>query len=971
MSWMRPLAVVKWTIPNEWYERRFNRVSLPSDAYVSCRLIDICITIASCCRLPSGTSHLRTEQTRERQPWLAAPKPAQRPRGLGIYLFSSECSGMVSRRSSCRGWNLRSSFAIFTTLWGLRRTSLVKPDSRKFLEHMHFKGTKKFPRGHLDALTFLAGGHSNAETGEDLTHYWFALPSTRWELALEIESDRMRDAHFAREDVEAERGVIAEERAHDMDTPQGRLEQMHLELSYLEHPYRNPILGWPKDVLTLDASDLANFQRRYYRPDGAVFVAAGAIDPDRALDRIEAAFGDLQSGRLRQADLGFTEPPQTGRREFRLHEAEGVGKGLFGWRAVPLRHPDLPALDILAGILGVGWRARLWEELVERRRLATWVEACSSPSRQAGQFLIQVEFGGDVEPERIEDSIRSTINELCRHGPTPIEMARCRTRIESAWRWEREDPVGLASGLGPVSLWDDWRCWQEEHKAALGVRAEDVARVASQYLNDENLTVGWLLPKSERRLARTAEPIHVELDDPSTEAPAVDARADDWFSTSVLELSKVPLPGCEDHHEDVARLRDFKPLRARLENGMRVISERRAGSGVVAIELGIDSGMLHEAKPGVAHLTSRLLEEGTQARSARQLAEAIEDIGGSLDISSSRISLRVRGEDLEPAIELLADLVRRPAFPEEELVWAKRWTINELSADSEDPAHVADQVFMQMVYGSHPYGRDARGTPAQTAKLTLADVKRHHALLYRPEGAILTAVGDFSTRAMRTCVRRCFGDWSNQNPIPPPLPRPSMAETGRTKRIRRAGRQVQVVIGHLGVTRDDRDHDALLVLDHVLGCGTGFSDRLSRILREELGLVYHVGGSITDTADRIEGVFRVSLATRPADAKRAIDVVIDQIEQMQRGEFSDDEVELARRHLASSWVFDFQTIGQRAERLFELERWRLPLEHPLHWPGRLARISAKRVRAAAARKLHPEALVRVELGPVSRRGVGG
>src|SRR3954471_19874766 len=159
-----------------------------------------------------------------------------------------------------------------------------------FVEHMLFKGTDRFPKGQIDRLAFLAAGQSNAETGEDATHYWFAFPSDRWELALAVEADRMRGARFDPREVEAERSVIAEERARELDSPLGRLDQMHLAVSYLVHPYRNPILCWPDDLRRTTVEDLSNFYEAHYRPDGAVLVVVGAVDPDRTLDRVEAQF---------------------------------------------------------------------------------------------------------------------------------------------------------------------------------------------------------------------------------------------------------------------------------------------------------------------------------------------------------------------------------------------------------------------------------------------------------------------------------------------------------------------------------------------------------------------------------------------------------------------------------------------------------------------------------------------------------
>jgi zinc protease len=175
------------------------------------------------------------------------------------------------------------------------------------------------------------------------------------------------------------------------------------------------------------------------------------------------------------------------------------------------------------------------------------------------------------------------------------------------------------------------------------------------------------------------------------------------------------------------------------------------------------------------------------------------------------------------------------------------------------------------------------------------------------------------------------------------------------------------VLGHLGITRNHPDFDALAVLDHIFGSGPGFTDRLSRIVRDELGLAYSVGGGITDSADIVPGLFRVYVGTMPDEADRVVAAVLEQIQAIHAGDFSDDEVDRARRYVAGSWVFDYQTVEQRAERLLELERWGLGLDEPIHWPERIARVTAKQVRRAARSHIHPATLSRVEFGPVRRR----
>jgi len=818
-----------------------------------------------------------------------------------------------------------------------------------FVEHMLFKGTERFPKGQIDRLAFVAAGQSNAETGEDSTHYWFAFPSDRWELALAIESDRMLGASFDPNEVEAERQVIAEERAREQESPFARLDQAHLAASYVRHPYRNPILGWPDDLARISVPDLKAFYRQHYRPDSAVLVVVGDIDPDRALDACEARFVGLAPEGDRGRSPAVEEPRQIGRRDFEVIDPESVPRGLFGWHSVPFGHPDGPALDVLSDLLTCGRRSRLWDALVERDRLATWVETGQEGAKQAGQFLLQVEAVPGADPSKIEDAIAEILGQLAEEGPTAAELARSRNRLEAAWRWEQEDLAGLAAGLGQFALNGDWRAWQAEHRAALAVKADDIRRVASTYLGEANLTVGWSIPGPGRAVSVDLPAESRDREIRPTSPPRPDRPI-------ALEVPVGP-----------SRLVEYAPRRSVLPNGLRLLSEHRPGTGVVALELYIDAGLIREARPGLAFLTGRMLEEGTASRSAEAMAEAIEDVGGALEVGSTGASLRVRAEDLELAVDWLADLAIRPAFPAEELAWARRKIAAELQSDRDDPAFRADLLFRGLVFGDHPHARDPRGTGREVAKLGRDDVVEHHRRHFAPENAFLVAVGDFDPKKLEDLVKAKFGGWSGAGSPPPITPRLTRAERPRLRRVAHPGEQVHVLIGHLGIPRAHPDFDALAVADHILGSGPGFTDRLSRVIRDELGLAYSVGGGMTDSADIEPGLFRIYIGTGADEADRAVAAALDQIRIMHAGGFSDDEVARARQYLAGSWVFDYQTVEQRAERLLELERWGLGLDEPIRWPERIEAVTARQVRKAARKHIDPSALARVEFGPIRRR----
>lgn len=837
-----------------------------------------------------------------------------------------------------------------------------------FVEHMLFKGTKRFPKGRIDRLVAESAGHSNAESSEDSTRYWFAFPSESWEIALEIEADRMRGAQFERPEVDLERRVIREERARELDTPQGRLDQALFAQMYVRHPYRNPIVGWPEDLGRISARDLRAFYREHYRPEGAVMVIAGDVEPRRTLDRVSQVMGSVPRGEIERRRRVVDEPPQVGRREFVIEDAESGARGVLAWRTAARGHDDAAALDVLADLLCGGRQARLWARLVETERLATWVDAQCSPCWRDGQFMIQIEGPSATNLADAQGRILDELRDLASRGPTRGEIDRARRRLDASRRWERQDPMNLAAAVGSAALWGDFRAWQRDYHAALAVTADDVARAAARHLVDSNLTIGW-----SRRPDRRRSPIAV----PALILKASSSRRARFETEPRAGLAPIPRP--EKTREPQIEHGAARPApwlmrkakRVLLENGMTLIHEPWEGAGVVAFELHVDAGQTWEAKPGLAWLTGRMLEEGTRKRTGLELSALIENVGGTIEFGSTGAQARVRREDLELAVELMAEGVLEPSFPADPLAWIKRRIAADLRHDLEDPAFRADSRFRGLVYGSHPLGRDPRGGPRRLGRLTRGDLIEHHARYFTPERAILVAVGDFDPGSLARLVAARFGGWAPGG-APEQAPRSPRPRPACVRLHDHAGEQTHLVMGHLGVSRGHPDFDVLVVLDHILGSGPGVCDRLSRVVRDELGLAYAVGGGMTDSADVFPGLFRIYAGVAPADAPRAVKAILEQIHEIHAGRFLDDEVEQARRFVAGSWLFDLQGVEPRADRLLELARHGLDLDEPGRRGLELEGVTPDRVREAARAHMHPERIVRVEVGPArfSSRHVG-
>ena len=821
-----------------------------------------------------------------------------------------------------------------------------------FVEHMLFKGTRRLPKGGIDRLTFLAGGQANAETDEDTTHYWFGLPSGVLELALVLESDRILNARFVSKEVEAERRVIAEEARRELDQPWSRLERAHLAASYPFHPYRNPVLGWPEDLEQFGPRELKKFYRENYGPSGAVLVVVGGVEAPRVIERVRHHFEKIP--RVQRpasvANLPQMDSPGASRLEFR--ESDSVCRGLLGWRTCARTHADSSALEVLAELLGSGRKSRLWKKLVDRDRRVTSIDASHEPSARDGLFYIGIESEGRSDPRRIEAEILAEISELAHRGPSSVELARVRERLKASWLWEMDDLGAMASGLGHAEISGDWRLWRAEYDAASAITTEDIRRVARSYLHSESLVAAWSLPQP-----RSAYVAGLAANEPVDVKPQVSGRV--AARRIVLKPELVELA-----HSPPNSSESFLPVRQVLPTGMRLIGEARPESGVLAFEFYCDAGILRESKPGLAFLTARMREEGTRRRNGHSIAQILEQVGGSLEVLPAGISIRIGAAHLELAFELLADLIRRPGFSSKNFPWICRRIRSEIQVDREDPAYRASLEFLRQIYGRHPYGRDPRGTCSGLDRLTLDDVRKHQASFFKPERSFLVVTGDFSWPRLIRAWDENLGDWFGQTDSGSvePYPWPKLGRLPKTVHLQSSWTQAHVVIGHMGVERTHNSYPALAILDHILGSGPGLCDRLSRVLRDELGLVYSVNGGMTDSADLVPGVFKIALACQERDVTQAMEAAERELIAVHLGKFSDREVFEAKGYLEGSWVFEYQGVAQRAERWLELERWGLPLDEPDCWPKQLALVTPEDVRLAARTHLRPDQLTRVTCG---------
>ena len=375
---------------------------------------------------------------------------------------------------------------------GSRNEELGQTGKSHFLEHMLFKGTDRFKKGEIDLITLKNGGGNNAFTSHDFTAYYFNFASDRWDISLEIEADRMVNCTFEPEEFEAEKKVVIEELKTGLDSPWGLLHQEEEAAAFKVHPYRNPIVGWLQDVERATAKEQQAYYHRYYHPNNATLVLAGDFDTEQVLAKVARAFGSIPAGPA-APKMVLEEPPQRGERRLVVRWRSKVPRLAIAYHTPQIAHPDSYALQVLGVLLSEGKASRLYQRLVEREQSVTFVSAEFGEAKDPTLFHIRSEARGEHPIDEIETSLYDELGAIAAGQVTQHELDRAKHQIEAHFILSRERTLDQAILLGQIETLQGMDYIDSYIQRINAVTAEDVARVCTEYLNEDNRTVASLV----------------------------------------------------------------------------------------------------------------------------------------------------------------------------------------------------------------------------------------------------------------------------------------------------------------------------------------------------------------------------------------------------------------------------------------------------------------------------------------------
>ncbi len=405
-----------------------------------------------------------------------------------------------------------------------------------------------------------------------------------------------------------------------------------------------------------------------------------------------------------------------------------------------------------------------------------------------------------------------------------------------------------------------------------------------------------------------------------------------------------------------------------LGNGMVLLTAEAHAVPIVTITMVIQAGANLDpaARPGVANLTAELLTQGTATRTSTQISEAIEFVGGSLGVEAGRdvttLSLHVLSKDLGLGLDLLSDVVLHPTFAPSEIHRKAQEVVADIQHKHEDPSAVAAEAFDALLFGSHPYGRPVEGTEASVPTITREDLVQFHETFYRPGRAILAVVGDVSVPELKRLLEARLGGWRPGGPPVQPLPDPTPLARPVVRTIQREVTQASIILGHLGVRRDNPDYYAIVVMNRILG--GGFNSRLVSTIREAKGWAYDVGSAFDP--DKYAGTFSVTLQTKNATAQPAIEAILAEIRHIRDQGVSATELADAKAYLTGSFPLRLDTSSKVARLLANIEYYGLGLDYAERFPDLINRVSTADVQRVAQQYLHPDRFVLAVVADLSK-----
>ncbi|AXE35512.1 M16 family metallopeptidase [Chromobacterium phragmitis] len=847
-----------------------------------------------------------------------------------------------------------------TYLVGSRHEGYGETGMAHLLEHMLFKGTPR--SGNLMTELSRRGMQFNGTTYFDRTNYYESFPAgdANLDWALAMEADRMVNSKIAKSDLDTEFSVVRNEMERGENSPASALTQQLAAISFDWHNYGHDTIGARSDVEKVRIENLRAFYRKYYQPDNAVLVIAGKFEPAAALAMVQRHFGKIPRPARALAPTWTEEPVRDGEREVTVRRVGDVSLAALLYRTAPASHPDSAAIEALALILGDTPNGRLHAAL-SQKGLAVNIGAMPYSLAEGGYIIFYAELGKNQTLAKLRPDFQAAIEDIRSQPITEAELKRAKTILLNQFDQTLRNPQGLAIHLSEAIAAGDWRLFFLQRDRIEALTVADAQRAAENYFKRDNRSFGQFIP--------AAQPDRASI----PAAPDVAKLVDGYRGKPALEQGEAfdPTPSHIDARTE----------RAKLSNGaeLALLAKKTRGatvSGNWFFGFGDEDSL--RGRHAAAGISAAMLARGSQSLDRAAIADKLDALqaGISIGLSGQGVAVRFKTtrEHLPQLIDLIAELLQRPAFPAGELAQLKQQAQVGIDGSRHEPGALAEQALDQKL---NAYAQDDfRYRPtldesqAIMNALSLDDLRRFHQQFYGASHARLALVGDFDAAAVKTQLEQRFGGWTSPAPYRQLDPlRPSVQPDAITLRTPDKANAVYAATMPLALRDDAPDYVPLMLGNYILGGGP--ESRLVKRLRQRDGISYGAGSGVSASSRVESGWWNLEASYAPENLARLKQGVGEELSRLLRDGVSEQELANAKRALSQTLKLMLAEDDSLASLLEEHMEQRRNMAYIQSRLEQLEKLTVADVNAALRKHLKPEQLTQVYAGDFSAKPAAG
>ena len=845
-----------------------------------------------------------------------------------------------------------------TYLVGSRHEGYGETGMAHLLEHLMFLQTKT--RTNIKQELTDHGAVMNGTTAWDRTNYFETVNATdenlRW--ALEMEADRMVNTRMEKAILDKEMTVVRNEFEMGENNPVNMMFQRGLETAYLWHNYGHLPIGSRSDIENVPIQNLAGFYQKYYQPDDVVLTVAGKFDDAKTLQWVADTLGRIPKPTRILAKTYTIEPTQDGERMVTLRRV-GDTQALAAFYHIPAAsHPDVPALEVLSGVLGDVPSGRLYKSLVDNKK-AVQSAMQTLELRDPGVMISFAILRQEQSMDDARQALLKVVEEMVKEPPTKEEVDRVKTRLLKQIDLELTNSQSIALALSEVISAGDWRLLFFGRDELKKVTPEDVLRVAKTYLQPSNRTLAEFIP--------TKNPERAEIG----AAPDLAAVLKDYKGSETISQGEAFDPSPANIESRV--------IRSKLANGMKlVLLPKKNRGGTVTVQVGLRFGDEKAVfgKETAAQMAGSVLIRGTKNKSRQQIQDEMDRLKAEIKLNGSATAasggIQTVEANLPGALRLVAELLKEPAFPANEFEQVRQQRLAGLESAKSEPQALAS---LELQHHLRPYQRgDTRYVSTideqieDVKKVTLEEARKFYEQFYGASNGELVIVGQFDAAAIQKLAVELFGQWKSPSAFAR-VPLPYSKVEPIVRKIETPDKQNALLSAGMTtrLSMDDPDYAASMLANRIFG-GT-FSSRLTHRIRDKEGLSYGVNSGFNVNGKDDGATFSMSSICAPQNLPKVEATFKEELARALKDGFTADEVAAEKKAWLEQLIVVRTQDGSLASTLLSRERFDRTMKFDEAMEAKVGTLTVEQVNEAFRKHVDPAAINYVRAGDFKKAGV--